>query len=91
MENNKEISWLPATFYTIGIVILIFGIIQGWKIGETEYSFLDSNLRNWQSTYIVWASTLVSGVFFFGFGKIIELLVKIYNRLIIQTNVQKNS
>jgi hypothetical protein len=90
MENKivEETSILPIIFYIIGSLLLTLGLIIGYTTAEPEISWLGTH--NWQLTGIIWVSTLISCVFFFGFGKIIELLIKIYNRLIMQINVQKN-
>jgi uncharacterized membrane protein len=79
MENKivEETSVLPIIFYITGSILLILGLIIGYTIAEPEISWLGTH--NWQITGIVWASTLTSSLLFFGFGKIIEMLIKIYN------------
>jgi hypothetical protein len=77
---TKEIeeSSMPNVFNIIGVIILFFGLFAGLSVGQPT-SFLDS--FNWQLTFIVWLSAFISGMIFFGIGKIIELLVKIVNKL----------
>jgi hypothetical protein len=73
-----EESSMPGIFNAIGIIILSSGIIAGMAVGQLT-SFLSG--FNWQVAIIVWLSAFVSSMMFFGFGKIIELLVKIVNKL----------
>ena len=77
LDNTNETSMLIFLFKVVGVVVLIIGVIGGYSAGELEYSFLDPSDRNWQLTLLIWVATIISSLFLFGFGKIIELLTKI--------------
>jgi tetratricopeptide (TPR) repeat protein len=78
--SSKEIekSAIPSIFNVIGLIVLICGFLAGWGFGQST-SFLRG--FQWPLASIIWVSAFISSMTFFGFGKIIELLVKIVNKL----------
>jgi len=79
IEHVRDIeeSSLPNILYAIGGIIIFFGFIGGFIMGQSAGRFgfeIGVALAGWMGSF-------VSGIAFIGFGKIIELMVKICNRL----------
>jgi hypothetical protein len=75
--NYTEKSSLPQAFYILGVLLLLFGSVGGAGFGTIGESLGGFNLV---ISTIVWVASIFTAMTFFWFGKVIELLVKIYNK-----------
>lgn len=73
-DKSPDRSSVATIFYVIAAIIFILGFFAGIGIGNSSKHF------EFLFAVIAWASAFVSGMIFVGFGKIIELLNKIYNK-----------
>jgi hypothetical protein len=75
--NHTEKSSLQQAFYFLGMLLLLFGCVGGGIYGSIDDSLGRFNLV---IATIVWLASIFMAMTFFWFGKVIELLVKIYNK-----------
>ena len=68
MERNK----IAVVFKVLGWLTFCGGCIAGFIVGANKRDFLIA------PAMIVWASSFVSGMFFLGFGEIIQLLQDLF-------------
>lgn len=84
--NKTSGFGISNTLYFIGSLLFIIGFIAGIKLGEVEvvkgvYTTYTVKEFSFGVAIIYWASAFISGMLFIAFGKIIDLLTDIKNKL----------
>ena len=84
-DYNKTIVYnktnIPTVFYSISGIIMFAGFIGGCIVAQQQNNYSYSSNFDFAVAIIVWASSFISGMVFVGFGKVIEVLIQIRNKL----------